>query len=200
MKKLVLIALIAAVFASCKKENDTQGTPAQQQVSFAASMIELPGTKDWPCSPDTSGNFPEPDYAQVTLLIDNIQVDYFPLVYRIDGQIYTQNITLSIPPTGEYTVTSFILWNDAGTTEDILPGADDLILMGTPSDTSAYASYITKPVAFDFQVSGFARAEVEVEVLCYLQDTFKNAGLFANSMTKPNIKQRNRTSSLKLSK
>lgn len=200
MKKLVLIVLIAAVFASCKKENDTQGTPAQQQVSFAASMIELPGTKDWPCSPDTSGNFPEPDYAQVTLMIDSIQVDFFPLVYRIDGQIFTQNITLSIPPSGEYTLTNFLLWNDAGTTEEILPGADDSILMGTPSDTSTYASYILKPVAFSFPVSGFSKAEVEVEVLCYLDDTFKDAPLYSKSMTKPNIQPTNKTSSLKLSK
>ena len=51
---------------------------------------------------DATGALLEPDYAHV--VIDG--VDYFPLLYRIDGVLYTQNIKLDVLP-NRYTVTWF---------------------------------------------------------------------------------------------
>ncbi|RLD36929.1 MAG: hypothetical protein DRI83_04685, partial [Bacteroidetes bacterium] len=86
----------------CKKDEIKNDAPIQQEVSFAVDLVDPgSGMKDWECKVDAQGNLLEPDYAQVTIS----GTEYFPLVFRIDGILYTQNIKLDLPvPVGGYIV------------------------------------------------------------------------------------------------
>ena len=170
MKNLLVLMLISLAVFSCKKDeqNDLPVT-TQQEFSFAATLIDhgsgLKSNSDWDCKPY------EPDYAQVT--IDGI--DYFPLVYRIDGRLYTQSIKLDVTDgvSKTYTVSKFLLWYDGNTPGDM---TDDEIVMGTPTDASDYKLYVQWPVDFTITVTAFQKLEVDIEVLCFQDDEYTHFG------------------------
>jgi hypothetical protein len=182
MKRTILLAVIAigVFFAACKKDEqiEKEQPNAKQEVSFAVELVDPSnggGLKDWDCKLDAAGGLLEPDYAQVT--IDG--VDYFPLVYRIDGVLYTQNIKLDILPGNEsqdYTVSKFLLWDDGGTQGGTLPEADDQIVMGTPEEGSDYAVYVNTEVSFDITVTAFQKAEYSIDVLCFQEAEYTKFG------------------------
>lgn len=174
MRKLLILVLISVLVFGCKKDEQVQNDEATQfELSFNADLIDPGATKDWLCKVDYAGVMIEPDYAAVK--IDGNW--YYPLVYRIDGNLYTQNIKLDIPPNGGshvFTVEEFYLykWVVAGTPD---PTVDDL-LMGTPVTGSDYAIYVEDPVTFEFTVSAFTKVEVDIDVLCYLDHLWQEFG------------------------
>lgn len=184
MRKILFLSVIAmaVVISACKKDEPAEKAPAtqQQEVSFAANLVDPAnngGLKDWECKVDATGALLEPDYAHV--VIDG--VDYFPLLYRIDGVLYTQNIKLDVLPNGggnstDYTVTKFVLYDDGGTQGGTLPEADDQIVMGTPEEGSDYAVYVTDDITFDITVTAFQKAEYDIDVLCFQDDEYTEFG------------------------
>jgi len=168
LKRIILLIFLISVVVSCQKNDDQPDKKiTQQNVNFAANQVipagEVNSLKDWECSSH------EPDYAQVT--IDGL--DYFPLLYRIDEILYTQNIWLDVPAGGSsttYIVSKFFLWDDGGSPGGTLE-VDDTIVMGAPVDTSVYAAYVSQTVDFNIEVNAFHDLEVAIDVLCYINDT-----------------------------
>ena len=159
----------------CKKDEIKDDAPEQQEISFIAELVDPgSGLKDWECKVDAQGNLLEPDYAHIVIS----GVDYYPQVFRIDGILYTQNIKLNIvggSPT-YYTVDLFILYDDGGTPGGTLPEADDQIVMGTPTDVSAYKDYVQWPVPFEIYVTAFEKLQIPIEVLCFQDDVYTEFG------------------------
>lgn len=178
MRKLLILVLVSVLVFGCKKDEQTTPVTSQQEVSFAANLVDPgAGLKDWECKVDINGDLLEPDYAKVIIG----GVTYWPQVFRIDGVLYTQNIKLDIPDNGNsttYMLTEFVLYDDGGTTEASLPGADDQIVMGTPAMGSDYEVYITESYQFEYEltVTAFEKAEYQIEVLCFQDDEWDMFG------------------------
>ncbi|RLD36930.1 MAG: hypothetical protein DRI83_04690 [Bacteroidetes bacterium] len=176
MRKLLILIFISVLVYGCKKDEIKNDAPVQQEVSFAIDLVDPgSGMKDWECKVDAQGNLLEPDYAQVTIS----GADYFPLVFRIDGILYTQNIKLDLPvPVGGYIVTQFLLWDDGNTPGGTLPEADDQIVMGTPASGSPYEVYIAEPYRLDYviDVLAFEKIQIPIEVLCFQDDEYTEFG------------------------
>lgn len=164
--KTFLFLLIATIpLLGCqKKEAAPEAT--EQEVVFNATVV-IPGNglksaAEWECK-DLA-----PDYAHI--IIDG--TDYFPAVFQLDGNLYTQAIKLE---TGDYTVSQFLLMDDGGTPRETNT-TDDQIVMGTPAGASPYATYISKPVSFNFSVEAFTKEELDIEVLCFLDHAYLEFG------------------------
>ena len=153
------------VLAGC---DDTGKEPVTLEQDLQFSVIQVnPGeglksSQDWECKEL------EPDYAHI--VIDG--QDYFPAVFRLDGNLYTQAIKLA---PGSYSVSQFLLMDDGGTPRED-DATDDQILMGTPETGSGYAVYINKPVNFDISVQDFTKAEIQIEVLCFQEADYLSFG------------------------
>jgi hypothetical protein len=168
-KLLFLVVLMAATIFSCQKKDNTV---QQQEVVFTAIQIDpgagLKGTAewDWKCN-----DLLEPVYAKI--VIDT--KEYTPLVFRIDGKLYTQAIKLD---PGTYTVSQFLIMDDMGDgMDDGGAGDNDQIYMATPAGPPADFSQYTDPdVPFDITVSAFEKLEVPVEVLCFIPDVWEEFG------------------------
>jgi len=180
MRKLIVIIFISVMMFECKKDEIQNDVTQQHEISFAIDLVS-PGTglKDFECPVDAQGNILEPDYAQVTIS----GVDYFPLVFRIDGILYTQNIKLMLPtPVGGYQMTKFLLWDDGNTPGGTLPEwpapGDDQIVMGIPASGSHYEVYIGIPYRLDYEinVTAFEKLQIPVEVLCFMEDDYTEFG------------------------
>lgn len=173
MKKMVLAFLCILALATCKKDtDDIIPMPQEQELSFSIIPKTAPEGgmyKDWECKPY------EPDYLQVT--IDSI--DYFPQVYRIDGNLYSQNIKLYVPEGQDsitYIISKFLLWDNGNTYEDTLPGVNDTIIMGTPDTSSLNAVYISTLIDYIFTVSAFSSPQINMEVLCVEPNAYLKQG------------------------
>jgi hypothetical protein len=168
--KIFLLMLIAVALFSCQKEKSDPVT--EQEVTFTATLIDpgagLKNTNDWDWKCDETL---EPVYAVIDLLLPDglTTVTYKPLVFRLDGKLYTQAIKL-LP--GVYTVTKFLVMDDMGT-----PGeADDEIYMATPEEFAPYSQYTNPDIRFEFLVEAFKKAEVQVEVLCFIPAEYTGFG------------------------
>ncbi len=167
MKKIISLFILILTLLAYNKDDDVDSPVVVHQIRFAANEV-LPNDamKDWECKPY------EPDYAQVT--IDGI--DYFPLLYRIDGVLYTQYIGINVHKdsvaSSTYTVSKFLLWDNCNTAGDVLE-ADDIIVMGTPEASSAYAVYVSNPLNYNIRIHAFELTQVPIEVLCFENDSIK---------------------------
>lgn len=162
MKKVFLFALIAVLFAACNKKEEDMVLP-EAEVSFSINESINDGLKsatvdDWDgvCATDDDGNILEPAYAEIT--IDG--TPYTPDVYRLDGKLYTQSIKLDATVT-THTVSKFLLYS-----------AGDVLIRATPETGSDYAEYVSKPVSFTFDVNAFEKAEIPIEVLCFMPQNY----------------------------
>ncbi len=139
MRKLLLLILISVLVFGCKKDEQVNDKSTQVDVSFNANLVDPGSMKDWICKTDTNGIMLEPDYAKI--LIDGEW--YYPLVYRIDGDLFTQNIKLDIPsnfgaPASKtFTVEEFYLYKDVGTIGDY---TDDELLIEYTRRGSPFAA------------------------------------------------------------
>ncbi len=170
MKRIVLVFLASALIFSCQKK-ELKTIQMQQDVVFNVSQIDpgsgLKSTADWTCPTDTEGNLLEPVSAEIDIDDGTTTTTYSPAVFRLDGNLYTQAIKLPAAQSGPttYTVTRFVL-KDAGGT----------IIMATPITGSDYSEYVSQGVTFTFEVNAFAKAEVPVEVLCFLPEDYTYFG------------------------
>ena len=167
MKKIFSLFIVLLILLACNKDDVVDNPVVMHQIRFAANEVIPNDTmKDWECKPY------EPDYAQVT--IDGI--NYFPLLYRIDGMLYTQYIGLDVHEdsgaSSTYNVSKFLLWDNCNTAGDVLE-ADDIIVMGTPEASSAYAVYVSNPVDYNIRIHAFEVTQFPIEVLCFENDSIK---------------------------
>lgn len=161
----ILLGLFLVIFAvSCSKDDGTTTVVAEKQdVVFDITNVVpqvsgknamLSGKEEAvPICTDLV-----PSYAKIK--IDG--VEYTTDVYRLDGKLYTQSIKLDV---GTYSVSDFLLYS-----------ADNTLIMATPETGSAYASYVSKPVAFDITVNAFEKAEIPIEVLCFVPQNYTYFG------------------------
>jgi hypothetical protein len=172
MKKFLVFIFAVALFASCQKEEAS--APVAQEVVF--SGIDSGAKKSTNAEPCENA---QADYAKV--VIDN--ETYRPAVFYIDGVAYTQAIKL-IP--AQYTVQEFMLLNNNGTPEDL---TDDYIVKAAPMTGSEYADFVTAPLTFTFDVEGFKKAEVPVEVLCFDEAEYEAFGFNWFAMTEITVRE-----------
>lgn len=202
MKKLFVLVLISVLVFGCKK--DIQEDPVannEAEVSFQINLLDPGTTKDWPCKLDSEGNLLEPEYAEIDLYDGTTTYTFYPLVFRIGGVLYTQNIKLMLPPgvsVSTMQVTKFLLWDDGNTPTPIPDPApyyggtgDDEIVMGTPLSGSTYEVYITPAYRFAYQIGieAFKKFEFPVEVLCYIDDYYLEFGFDWFSITEIVIRE-----------
>jgi len=180
-KLLFLVVLIAAVVFSCQKKDSE---PAQQDVVFSATLIE-PALKNTAEIPDCISGL-TPEFAHVVIadvLQGNGAKDYYPLVFYLDGKLYSQAIKLD---PGTYYVLSFEVYDGGG---DGFGGATDQLYMATPGTDSNFDQYVTQTVPFDFTVTAFTKIEIDVEVLCYQKKFHDNFGFFWFNITEYIIRE-----------
>ena len=177
LRNILVLILFSVMVFGCKKGNQEQTVLKEAEISFRVDLVD-PGTmKDWECKLDILGNLLEPDYAAVT--IDGIT--YYPAVFRIDGILYTQSIKFLLPDgydSWTYNVEGFVLYDDGGTPGGTLPESDDVIVMGTPAEGSAYEVYITEAYRLDYEITveAFQKAEYLIEVLCFIDADYDKFG------------------------
>lgn len=159
-KQLYLtITIITVAFWGCqKKENSVVNM--QQYVVFSIGQSDLVLTKNFDevaCPYDEAGNLKVPTVAEV--IING--VTYYPGIYFLNGKLYTQSIKLDLPDGIEvtYNVSRFALLETIG----------GEIVMATPTKGSYYASYVSTGVDFDIEVTPYKKAEVKIDVLCYVE-------------------------------
>lgn len=170
MKKFLLIVLAAGLLFSCQKKDET---PQFQDVSFTALEITpssgLKSTEDWICKTDV------PTHAWVVIN----GTSYYPQLFNLDGKLYTQSIKLAV---GTYCVTDFVLYKEvSGEGFDPLV---DIAVYGTPHVGSPYAVYVDKALGLDdnqqcvfgFTVVEFTKAQLDIQVLCYLDADYDAFG------------------------
>jgi hypothetical protein len=172
MRKLLVLVLVSLLVFGCKKDEVQEPIANEAEVSFAVDLLQPEnGLKDFPptCLPL------EPEYAKI--VIDGYADPFYPLVFRINGILYTQNIKLPVPDgvTESYTVTEFILYDDTNTPNNM---GDDVIVMAAPADGSPWEQYISagKDLNYTFTVKAFEKAQYTIEVLCFLPDVYTEFG------------------------
>jgi hypothetical protein len=178
-KLLFLVVLIAAVVFSCQKKDSE---PAQQDVVFSVVQVDegLKSTNEIPNCDSTL----VPVYALIKI-DDGVSIkDYTPLVFQLDGKLYTQAIKL---PVGSYTVTEFLVMDDLGDGIDPIP--TDKIYMAVPTSTSNFKDYVTTTVPFNVTVTAFTKVEIDIEVLCYLEKFYTDFGFFWFNITEYIIRE-----------
>jgi len=181
-KLLFLVVLIAAVVFSCQKKDSE---PAQQDVVFSATLIE-PALKNTAEIPDCISGL-TPEFAHVVIADDlqgNGAKDYYPLVFYLDGKLYSQAIKLD---PGTYYVLSFEVYDGGG--DGFGGAAADQLYMATPGTDSNFDQYVTQTVPFDFTVTAFTKIEIDVEVLCYQKKFHDNFGFFWFNITEYIIRE-----------
>lgn len=181
MKKLVFVLLAVLTIASCQKKETQPTTPAKQDVTFSVTEVipDLKSTDDWECKADV------PTHARVIIN----DVNYYPELFELDGQLYTQAIKLPVDVT--YCIEDFILYKEMGG-----EGYDkdvDEVVFGTPHTGSEYAVYVDQPVGDNcensFTVNAFTKAELNIQVLCFQDADYQKFGFDWFAITEIVIRQ-----------
>jgi len=167
MKKLLVFVFAIGVLASCQKEEAVEATSQDVVFSGIDSGSAKKSTDADPCGNALA------DYAKVTIDGDV----YRPAVFYIDDVAFTQ--ALKLEP-GNYVIDEFMLINDNGTPNDT---DDDYIVKAAPLAGAEFAEFVNTPLAFSFDVEGFKKAEVNVEVLCFEEKDYESFGFSWFAMT-----------------
>jgi hypothetical protein len=159
--------VITCFFCLGCNTNEEPNVVMHQDVIFSVNQIDallLKDAGDIECQFDANGYLKLPTVAQV--LINNIT--YYPSIYYLNGKFYTQSIKLALPDGTEtsYNISWFALLEHIG---------GDTI-MAAPDNDSYYAAYVTSGVAFDINITPFEKANVPVDVLCYVTETIQLFG------------------------
>ena len=150
---IILLFTVGLFFTSCEKEWSSDDQKTETEVSFGiTNPLQLKSD-----GADIECTGLEPTSALI--VIDG--VEYNPVVFYLNGNLYTEVIKLA---SGEHTVESFTLLN----------GTE--IISATPAEDSDYAIYVNQTVPFDFTTTVFDKTEVGVEVLCFTPAQFTNFG------------------------
>jgi hypothetical protein len=149
MKKFIYLLFIAVITViSCNKPAEI---PLEQDVILkitpATNGLKTTAICDNPIA----------HYAEITLDGSTFPVE----VFYLNGEIYTKTLKLS---PSNHSLSMFVLKNDAGTPGDT---SDDIEVYATPSSTADYASFVNKPLPFNFSVDAFKKNEIDIQVLCF---------------------------------
>ena len=166
MKKILLVLLVLVVaFAGCRKDNPDQDD-GTAEVSFVLSQSQQ--LKNDPLPDDDYNCWTEEgDYAFVRIE----GVDYFLDVFYLDGIPYTQ--TIKLPVGGTYNVQEFMLMNDMQTPDDT---SDDQVVMASPHANAEWSQYVETALDITFDITGFDKLELQIEVLCYEEQFYDQFG------------------------
>ena len=167
MKKILVFVFAIGVLASCQKEGAVEATSQDVVFSGIDSGSAKKSTDADPCGNALA------DYAKVTIDGDV----YRPAVFYIDDVAYTQAIKLE---PGNYSIDEFMLVNDNGTPNNT---DDDYIVKAAPLADAEFAEFVNTPLAFTFDVEGFKKAEVNIEVLCFEEKDYESFGFNWFAMT-----------------
>ncbi len=156
MKKMIMILFAVALFGftACNKDKEIEQGTAESSFEF---VIE-------------QGNFFKGSDNDVPECLD-IDMDYavFELggvtyttdLYTVNGELLTEVIKL---PIGSYQLTSFLVYNDNGTQNDL---NDDILVRASPAPDSEYWDLMTNQLNLDIVVDAFYKKQIEVDVLCF---------------------------------
>jgi len=157
MKKLVFLSLtaIAVIFASCNKDKET-AQPSEAEFEFKIEQTDNGFKNDVPECSDLNM-----DYVKFVINGET----YKSLIYNVEGEYLTQVVKL---PAGDYTLTSFLVYNDNGTAEN---EDDDILIKASPEPNSQYWDLMTNKLDLPFTVDAFYKKQITVDVLCF-EDLF----------------------------
>ena len=147
---------VALFFTACDKDKEQDQAPADSGFEFKIEQTDFNFKSDVP----ECANI-EMDY--VKFVIDG--VTYTSDIYTVDGETLTQVIKL---PVGEYTMTSFLVYNDNGTPTD---DSDDILVKASPQPGSEYYDLIENKLNLNIAVEAFYKKQITVDVLCF-EDLF----------------------------
>lgn len=162
------LAILVLIIFSCEKPTVF---PTEQNVVFKASQSSI-GLK-------SSCDQPIAQYALIEIDGKTHQVG----VFYLNDRIFTNSMKLS---SGDHTLSQFILVNDANTPNDL---GDDIIVMAAPEAGSHYASFVSKPMPFDFTVDAFFKTEISIELLCFEPNDFENFGFNWFTVDEINVRE-----------
>lgn len=177
MRKLFFTVLSVLLLLSCNKTPEpTTSSPPTRDVSFGIETIESnaalkAGDSDvWNCATVI------PDHAWITIKDpDGTEMNYYPQLFTIDNQLYTQSVKLSILPEGKkYTVSNLVLYKESDGQAGY--SGSDTIVYGTPTAGSKYAIYVTQPVEFQFSLTAFSKTQIPAQVLCFSPASYLSFG------------------------
>lgn len=163
-KTILFILISIFIFYGCQKEEKIK-YETKQDVSFLINELNFKSTQ-FDCPTDNFGNYLVPSVAKI--LIDGISEPFYPEIFYLDGKLYTQSIKLPvIENSAVYTVNQFLL----------LTNIDGDIVMATPEYNSEFSNYLTLPsVPFDITVNSFDKNEINIEVLCFIEQFYEEFG------------------------
>jgi len=181
MKISTVIVILAFLLASCQKD-EVRKTVIKQDVSFRFDLVEPTDLKNddpwnFDCPVDVDGNLLIPTIAEIEVKDSNNDLlTFYPFVFTLNGKLYTQSIKLDA---GTYELTKVLL----------LDGPGGSIIMATPVAGGLFAQYVSNPLAFEFEVNAFAKAQLEAEVLCYSSEKIGEFGFLWFGVTEIVVRQ-----------
>lgn len=171
MKKiLLLITTVAVLFTACNKDEQKDVVAAQGQaetsIEFKIEQTGFDFKNEVPQCSDLSM-----DYVKFAVLDSTgAETTYKSLIYTVNDELLTQVIKLSA---ADYTLTSFLVYNDAGTPED---ESDDVIVRAAPEPNSEYWDLMVNKLDLAFTVDAFFKKQIEIDVLCYEELFYQEFG------------------------
>lgn len=172
-QKILYIAfLLSVIITSCQKDEVNQSVIKQDftlGIEIVSSDMLKGGLWDYQCLSDEEGKLYEPAIAEIELKDSNgVSSKFYPAVFFQNNKLYTQAIKLE---TGTYSITKFILWNDHP-----LTGNNPQIIMATPEKGSDFSEYVSEGLDIDFSIESFRKAEIEIDVLCFMPQMYNSFG------------------------
>jgi hypothetical protein len=192
--------MIAAVFASCKK--NTTDTPApvdqkMQEVEFDINSIL--GSNDRAlysipnCIDSIDGEINK--YAQIIIENEAQVVDtFYAEVYYVDGLPYTKAIMLPVTDDDEdcdtYILKEFYVYDNNGTPGyEEVDRADDQLFKAAPLDGSEFWDFAENHVGQTFEVCAFYKTKVLIDVLCFVPNDYELFGFFWFEITEITVRE-----------
>jgi len=153
--------MVAVIFASCNKDDETSSNPSESEFEFKIDQADFGFKNDVPECSDLNM-----DYVKFTVNGET----YKSLIYYVNDEYLTQVVKL---PVGDYTLTSFLVYNDNGTpnNED-----DDILIKASPEPNSQYYDLVTNKLDLQFTVDPFYKKQITVDVLCFEELFYQEFG------------------------
>ncbi len=156
MKKVILFLFAVAMFGftACNKDKEAEQGPAESSFEFVIEQTNFfkGSDTDVPECLDISMDYAVFELGGVVYTTD---------LYTVNGELLTEVIKL---PIGNYQLTSFLVYNDNGTQNDL---SDDILVRASPAQGSEYWDLMTNQLNLDVVVTAFYKKQIKVDVLCF---------------------------------